>query len=161
MGSHSDKENGEKSRSKSRDSKASVPKTDPKGSGNSNGNSAGTADAHGGIAGASVSEPAVVAGSSAGRQHGPAAPVARGRDPPADMVRRPAAANNAGNHGLVDQMRARPGVGDDPMLAMMSRMEKSHQMMVDLMLQQTQAKMPDAAGFVTDLLIIFCKTSFL
>ena len=148
MGSHSDKENGEKSRSKSRDSKASVPKTDPKGSGNSNGNGAGTADAHGGIAGASVSEPAVVAGSSAGRQHGPAAPVARGRDPLADLVRRPAAVNNAGNHGLVDQMRARPGVGDDPMLAMMSRMEKSHQMMVDLMLQQTQAKMPDAAGLL-------------
>ena len=41
-------------------------------------------------------------------------------------------------------MRARPG--DDPMLAMMSRMEKSHQMMVDMMLQQTQAKMPNAAG---------------
>ena len=146
MGSHSDKENGEKSRSKSRDSKTSVSKTDSKGSGNSNGNGTGTADAHGGIAGASVSEPAVVAGSSTGRQSGPAAPVARGRDPLADMVRRPNDFNNAGNYGLVDQMRARPG--DDPMLAMMSRMEKSHQMMVDMMLQQTQAKMPNAAGLL-------------
>ena len=146
MGSHSDKENGEKSRSKSRDSKTSVSKTDSKGSGNSNGNGTGTADAHGGIAGASVSEPAVVAGSSTGRQSGPAAPVARGRDPLADMVRRPNDFNNAGNYGLVYQMRARPG--DDPMLAMMSRMEKSHQMMVDMMLQQTQAKMPNAAGLL-------------
>ena len=144
MDSHSDKENGEKSRSKTRESKTSVSKTDPKGSGHSNGNSASLADAAGGAPGSGVAEPAVVAGSSSGKQSGPAGPVARGRAALADLVRRPGSNDSSGNYGIVDQMRARPA--DDPMMAMMARMEKSHQLMVDMMLQQSQVKEPEAAG---------------
>ena len=145
MGSSSDKENGgEKSRSKSRDSKTSVSKTDPKGSGNPNGNSVGTANAAGSPAGAGITEPPVVAGPSSGKQPGAVGSTARGRVPLADLVRRPASNDHPGNNGIVDQMRARPG--DDPMMAMMARMERSHQLMVDMMLQQTQAKVPEAAG---------------
>eukprot|EP00092_Neocalanus_flemingeri_P021070 GFUD01022828.1.p1 GENE.GFUD01022828.1~~GFUD01022828.1.p1 ORF type:complete len:460 (-),score=104.28 GFUD01022828.1:158-1537(-) len=146
MGPHSDKD-AEKSRSKSRDAKGSVSKTDPKGSGNSDGNNAVIADANGSDASTALAEPAVVPGPSSGRKSGTVVPLARGRGPLANLGGRSSHIDHALNIGvgLADQMRAKPADQAVAMMTIMSRLERSNQLMVDMMLQQNQGRLPEIA----------------
>ena len=145
MGGNDDKENksdGDKSRSKSRDSgKGGVPKTAT--AGTANGGNNVPKDVAGQVTSASGAQAPVVSGPSgkgSGTSSGSASkrvPLARlgGRSPSVDNVVPVGLAN------VAEQMRVKSGdqVLMNSMVDMVSRMERSNQAMMDLMLQQAHA----------------------
>ena len=154
MGSDDVKENkadGDKSRSKSRESgKGGVPKADA--AGIANGGNNVLKDVTGTASSASGSQAPLVTGSG-GKRPGTSSGSSNKRAPLARVGGRSPAMDNVVPIGLAnvaDQMRVKPvdQAFMGSMVDMVSRMERSNQAMMDLMLQQAHANVPEKAGIV-------------